>query len=61
MLLCNVLAYSGLFAFISGSPFVFIGMFGFTPQQMGFAFGVIVSGYMTGWRRTRTWPAPPRR
>ncbi|MCK9986754.1 MAG: MFS transporter, DHA1 family, multidrug resistance protein [Azoarcus sp.] len=48
VLLCNALAYSGLFAFISGSPFVFIGMFGFTPQQMGFAFGVIVSGYMTG-------------
>lgn len=48
VLLCNALAYAGLFAFISGSSFVFIGMFGFTPQQMGLAFGVMVSGYMAG-------------
>lgn len=48
VLLCNALAYSSLFAFISGSPFIFIGMFGFTPQQMGLAFGLMVSGYMAG-------------
>jgi DHA1 family bicyclomycin/chloramphenicol resistance-like MFS transporter len=48
VLLCNGLAYAGLFAFISGSPFVFIDMFGFTPQGMGLAFGVMVSGYMVG-------------
>lgn len=48
VLLCNALAYSGLFAFISASPFVFINMFGFSPQQMGLAFGAMVSGYMCG-------------
>ncbi|NMG75333.1 multidrug effflux MFS transporter [Aromatoleum diolicum] len=48
LLTCNALAYAGLFAFISASPFVFIGMFGFTPQGMGLAFGVMVSGYMIG-------------
>ena len=48
VLLCNALAYSGLFAFISASPFVFINMFGFSPQEMGLAFGVMVSGYMCG-------------
>lgn len=48
VLLCNALAYSGLFAFISASPFVFINMFGFSPQGMGLAFGVMVSGYMSG-------------
>ena len=48
VLLCNALAYAGLFAFISASPFVFIGMFGFSPQGMGLAFGVMISGYMAG-------------
>ncbi len=48
VLLCNSFAYAGLFAFISGSPFVFIGMFGFSPQAMGLAFGVMVSGYIVG-------------
>lgn len=48
VLLCNGLAYAGLFAFISASPFVFINMFGFSPQAMGLAFGVMVSGYMVG-------------
>ena len=48
VLMCNALAYAGLFAFISGSSFVFIDMFGFSPQTMGLAFGLMVSGYMTG-------------
>ncbi|NMG44772.1 Bcr/CflA family efflux MFS transporter [Aromatoleum toluvorans] len=48
VLMCNALAYAGLFAFISGASFVFIGMFGFTPQEMGLAFGLMVSGYMSG-------------
>ncbi|MBW7860732.1 MAG: multidrug effflux MFS transporter [Rhodocyclaceae bacterium] len=48
VLLCNSFSYSGLFAFISGSPFVFINLFGFSPQAMGLAFGFMVSGYIAG-------------
>lgn len=48
VLLTNAFAYAGLFAFISGSPFVFIDIFGFSPQGMGLAFGVMVSGYVVG-------------
>ena len=35
VLLCNGLAYAALFSFISASSFVFIGLFGFSPQAMG--------------------------
>lgn len=48
VLLCNGLAYAGMFAFISGAPFVFINLFGFSPQAMGLAFGLMVSGFITG-------------
>ncbi len=48
VLLANACAYAGLFAFISGSPFVFIGLLGFSPQAMGLAFGLMVSGYICG-------------
>lgn len=41
-------AFAALFAFISGSPFVFIEHFGMSPQQMGLAFGLNVSGFMIG-------------
>ena len=48
VLMCNGLAYAGMFAFISGAPFVFINLFGFSPQTMGLAFGLMVSGFITG-------------
>jgi MFS transporter, DHA1 family, multidrug resistance protein len=48
VLWCNGFSYASLFAFISGSPFVFINLFGFSPQAMGLAFGVMVSGYIAG-------------
>ena len=41
-------AVAALFAFISGSPFVFIEHFGMSPQQMGLAFGLNVTGFMLG-------------
>ena len=41
-------AFAALFAFISGSPFVFIEHFGMSPQQMGLAFGLNVTGFMLG-------------
>jgi DHA1 family bicyclomycin/chloramphenicol resistance-like MFS transporter len=45
---CCALAYSGLFAFISGSSFVLVDMVGLTPAQYGFCFAAAVIGYMGG-------------
>lgn len=42
------LAFSGLFAFISGSAFVLIDIVGLAPDQFGLSFAVIVVGYMVG-------------
>ena len=41
-------AYSGIFAFISGSSFVLIGRLHLTPAQYGASFGVVVLGYTVG-------------
>ena len=42
------LAYAGLFAFISGSSFVLIGIYGLTPPVYGLSFGCMVLGYILG-------------
>jgi MFS transporter, DHA1 family, multidrug resistance protein len=47
-MLCVAFAYSGIFAFISGSSFVLIGRLGLSPEQYGLSFGVVVLGYMAG-------------
>jgi len=39
---------SGLFAFISGSPFVFLRVLGFAPGDFGYLFGFCMSGYLVG-------------
>lgn len=41
-------AFAALFSFISGSPFVFIELYGLSPEQMGLAFGANVTGFMIG-------------
>ncbi len=41
-------AYSGIFAFISGSSFVLVDGLGLGPQEYGFCFAAIVVGYMIG-------------
>ena len=43
--LCCAFAYSGIFAFISGSSFVFVD-FGLSPSLYGFCFAAVVVGYM---------------
>ena len=40
--------YCALFAFIAGSPFVYIEHFGVSPQNYGFLFGVNIVGMMIG-------------
>jgi DHA1 family bicyclomycin/chloramphenicol resistance-like MFS transporter len=42
------ITYVGLFAYISGSPFVYIEVFGVSEQNYGFLFGVNVIGMMIG-------------
>lgn len=44
----TALAYAGLFAFISGSSFVLIGIYGLSPVEYGFSFGFGVLGYILG-------------
>ncbi|MCP4233403.1 MAG: multidrug effflux MFS transporter [Gammaproteobacteria bacterium] len=47
-LLTAAFSYSGLFAFISGSSFVFINVVGLTADQYGYCFAAAVVGYMIG-------------
>ncbi len=42
------LAYGGLFAFISGSSFVLIDVYGLTELQFGLSFAFGVLGFITG-------------
>lgn len=41
-------AYSGIFAFISGSAFVLIEVLGLPPERYGLCFAAVVAGYMIG-------------
>ena len=47
VLVCSF-AYSGIFAFISGSSFLFIEVLGLAPNVSGFCFAALVVGYMIG-------------
>ena len=47
-MLTNAFVYAGLFAFISGSPFVLIDFLGLEPQYFEFSFAIVVGGYMAG-------------
>jgi DHA1 family bicyclomycin/chloramphenicol resistance-like MFS transporter len=47
-LLVGACGYSGLFAFISGSPYVLIDVVGLTPRAYGLCFAAAVAGYTTG-------------
>ncbi|MDW3205578.1 MAG: multidrug effflux MFS transporter [Alphaproteobacteria bacterium] len=48
--LCAAGSYSGLFAFISGSSFVFISVLGLEPTQFSFCFSAAVLGFIIGAR-----------
>ncbi len=47
-MLCYTAGYGTLFAFISGSSFVFIEAVGLAPEQFGFCFAFMVVGYIAG-------------
>jgi len=44
----TALAYAGLFAFISGSSFVLMSVYGLSAPAYGIAFGCAVLGYISG-------------
>jgi len=46
--LCCGFVFGGLFSFLSGSSFVIINFLGYSAQQFGLFFTLIVIGYMTG-------------
>ena len=46
--LVGAASYGGLFAFISGSPFVLIGVLGVPTAWFGFCFAFCVVGYLLG-------------
>lgn len=54
------LAQASMFAFITGSPFVFIDLFGVPEQQYGWLFGLIALGLIVGAQANRIgvrrWP-----
>ena len=43
-ILCMGLAFGGMFAFITASPFVYIQYFGISPQQYAWLFGLNIVG-----------------
>lgn len=46
--LASSIAMAGMFAYISGSPFVFMKFHGFTEQQYGWVFGGNAMGFIIG-------------
>ncbi len=46
--LTNALIFSGLFAFLSGAPFVLINFLGVSPEHFGLYFASTAAGYITG-------------
>ncbi|MDX5361415.1 MAG: Bcr/CflA family multidrug efflux MFS transporter [Alphaproteobacteria bacterium] len=43
-ILAGAAAYGGLFAYISGSPYIFIDLFGFSPREYGLLFALNAIG-----------------
>lgn len=46
--LCSSLMMAGLFAYIAGTPFIYIEIFHVRPEHYGFLFGVNIIGMMIG-------------
>ena len=47
-MLVNIGAFTGLFAFVSGSSFVLIEYLAVAPENFGWLFGLIVIGFISG-------------
>jgi MFS transporter, DHA1 family, multidrug resistance protein len=60
-MLINSFIFAGLFGYISGSPFVFIEVYGVGPSDFGFyfalsAFGIVLGALANGWLVRRRAP-----
>lgn len=53
--LVGSITYAGLFAYISGSPFVFMEYFGFSETLYGWLFGLNAFGFILGSQLNRFW------
>lgn len=47
-ILCGGFGFAGMFAYIAGSPFVYIEIFGVSPQEYGYLFGLNIVGMIIG-------------
>ena len=45
---CGGFAFAGMFAYISGTPFVYIELFNVSPQHYGYLFGLNIIGLVIG-------------
>jgi DHA1 family bicyclomycin/chloramphenicol resistance-like MFS transporter len=45
---CGGFAFAGMFAYISGTPFVYIELFDVSPQHYGYLFGLNIIGLVIG-------------
>lgn len=49
------ISMAGMFAYISGSPFVYMQLFGLSEQEYGWAFGANAFGFIAGTQLNRLW------
>lgn len=49
------ISMAAMFAYISGSPFVYMELFGLTEQEYGWAFGINAFGFIAGTQLNRLW------
>lgn len=56
-MLCGAFSFAGFFAQLSGSPFVYIQMFGVAPEDFALLFGINVIGVMLGAYINARWVA----
>lgn len=47
-MLCGAFSFAGMFAQLSGTPFVYIELFGVAPENFGFLFALNIVGIMIG-------------
>jgi DHA1 family bicyclomycin/chloramphenicol resistance-like MFS transporter len=47
-MLCGAFSFAGMFAQLSGTPFVYIQIFGVAPEYFGFLFALNIIGLMAG-------------
>jgi len=47
-MLCGAFSFAGMFAQLSGTPFVYIQIFGVAPEHFGFLFALNIVGIMAG-------------